>query len=50
MARRSGFRRVVLGLDGSANSRRAARFLARLRPPRAPGWSVCGPFDVLVVK
>ena len=34
MARRSGFRRVVLGLDGSANSRRAARFLARLRPPR----------------
>jgi nucleotide-binding universal stress UspA family protein len=23
-----------LGLDGSANSRRAARFLARLRPPR----------------
>lgn len=34
MARRSGFRRVVLALDGSANSRRAARFLARLRPPR----------------
>ena len=33
MARRSGFRRVVLGLDGSTNSRRAARFLARLRPP-----------------
>ncbi len=34
MARRSGFRRVVLGLDGSGNSRRAARFVARLRPPR----------------
>lgn len=34
MARRSAFRGVVLGLDGSANSRRAARFLARLRPPR----------------
>ncbi len=33
MAQRSGFRQVVLGLDGSANSRRAARFLARLRPP-----------------
>jgi nucleotide-binding universal stress UspA family protein len=34
MARPSGFRRVVLGLDGSTNSRRAARFLARLRAPR----------------
>lgn len=34
MARESGFRRVVLGLDGSTNSRRAARFLARLRPSR----------------
>jgi nucleotide-binding universal stress UspA family protein len=34
-ARRSvGFRRVVLGVDGSANSRRAVAFLARLAPPR----------------
>jgi nucleotide-binding universal stress UspA family protein len=34
MAERSGFRRVVVGVDGSPNARRAARFLARLRPPR----------------
>jgi nucleotide-binding universal stress UspA family protein len=34
VARRTGFRRVVLGVDGSAHSRRAAAFLARLRPPR----------------
>ena len=34
MATGTGFRRVVLGLDGSVNSRRAAAFLARLRPPR----------------
>jgi nucleotide-binding universal stress UspA family protein len=26
--------RVVVGLDGSTNARRAARFLLRLRPPR----------------
>jgi nucleotide-binding universal stress UspA family protein len=38
MASRSGFRRVVLGLDGSAHSRRAAQFLARFRP--APGARV----------
>src|SRR5216683_1340852 len=31
---RSGFRRVVLGVDGSAHSRRAAAFLTRLQPPR----------------
>jgi len=29
-----GFRRVVLGMDGSAHSRRAAAFLARVTPPR----------------
>jgi nucleotide-binding universal stress UspA family protein len=34
MAGRTGFRRVVVGLDGSAHSRRAAAFLARLTPPR----------------
>jgi nucleotide-binding universal stress UspA family protein len=34
MARRTGFRRVVVGLDGSPHSRRAAAFLARLTPPR----------------
>ena len=34
MAPRAGFRRVVVGLDGSANSRRAAAFLTRLTPPR----------------
>jgi nucleotide-binding universal stress UspA family protein len=28
------FRRIVVGLDGSAHSRRAAAFVARLRPPR----------------
>jgi len=28
------FRRVVLGVDGSAHSRRAAAFLARFGPPR----------------
>ena len=28
------FRRVVLGLDRSANARRAAAFVARLAPPR----------------
>ncbi len=33
-AGRAGFRRVVLGMDGSAHSRRAAAFLTRLRPPR----------------
>lgn len=38
MASRSGFRRVVLGLDGSVNSRRAAAFVGRLRPP--PGGRV----------
>ncbi|MGH7385373.1 MAG: universal stress protein, partial [Candidatus Rokuibacteriota bacterium] len=30
----TGFRRVVVGLDGSANSRRASAFVARLTPPR----------------
>jgi nucleotide-binding universal stress UspA family protein len=30
----SGYRRIVLGLDGSPHSRRAAAFLARLAPPR----------------
>lgn len=34
MARGAGFRRVVLGLDGSPHSRRAAEFVARLAPPR----------------
>ena len=34
MAGRTGFRRVVLGMDGSAHSRRAAAFLKRLQPPR----------------
>ncbi|HSL50254.1 MAG TPA: universal stress protein [Candidatus Deferrimicrobiaceae bacterium] len=34
MAARMGFRRVVLGMDGSAHSRRAAAFLQRLQPPR----------------
>ncbi len=34
MAGRTGFRRVVVGLDGSPHSRRAAAFLARLAPPR----------------
>src|SRR6267378_7868453 len=34
VAGRTGFRRVVLGMDGSAHCRRAAAFLARLRPPR----------------
>jgi len=29
-----GFRRVVLGMDGSAHSRRAVAFLTRMRPPR----------------
>ena len=33
-AGRAGFRRVVLGVDGSAHSRRAAAFLTRLQPPR----------------
>ncbi len=35
-----GFRRVVVGLDGSRNSRRAAAFLARLEPPRR-GRVIC---------
>ncbi len=34
MADRTGFRRVVLGMDGSTHSRRAAAFLTRLEPPR----------------
>lgn len=34
MARRAFFRRVVVGVDGSRNSRRAAAFLARFKPPR----------------
>jgi hypothetical protein len=34
MSGRKEFRRVVVGLDGSANSRRAAAFMARLKPPR----------------
>lgn len=34
MAGRTGFRRVVLGTDGSAHSRRAAAFLTRVMPPR----------------
>ena len=34
MAAGMGFRRVVLGMDGSAHSRRAAAFLQRLQPPR----------------
>jgi nucleotide-binding universal stress UspA family protein len=29
-----GFRRVVLGMDGSAHSRRAAAFLTRMEPSR----------------
>ena len=38
MAARLGFRRVVLGVDGSAHSRRAAAFLTRIQPP--PGGRV----------
>ena len=34
MAGRTGFYRVVVGLDGSPHSRRAAAFVARLTPPR----------------
>ena len=34
MAGRAGFRRVVLGMDGSAHSRRALAFLTRIAPPR----------------
>ena len=34
MATRGGFRRVVVGVDGSRNSRRGAAFLARLKAPR----------------
>ena len=34
MAARMGFRRVVLGMDGSAHSRRAVAFLTRMKPPR----------------
>ncbi len=34
MAGPTGFRRVLLGVDGSPHSRRATLFLARLRPPR----------------
>ncbi len=34
MAGRTGFRRVVVGLDGSPHSRRAALFVARLKPLR----------------
>jgi nucleotide-binding universal stress UspA family protein len=34
MAGRTRFHRVVVGLDGSAHSRRAAAFLARLTPSR----------------
>ena len=34
MSGRKEFRRVVVGLDGSANSRRVAAFVCRLRPPR----------------
>ena len=33
-----GFRRVVLGMDGSAHSRRAVAFLTRVKPP--PGGRV----------
>jgi nucleotide-binding universal stress UspA family protein len=31
----SGYRRIVVGLDGSPHSRRAAAFVARLDPPRS---------------
>lgn len=34
MSARMGFRRVVLGMDGSAHSRRAVAFLTRMKPPR----------------
>lgn len=34
-AKRGAPRRFVIGYDGSANARRAVRFVARLRPPRA---------------
>lgn len=30
----AAFRRVVLGMDGSAHSRRAVTFLTRIQPPR----------------
>ena len=33
MAGRAGLRRVVLAVDGSPHSRRAAAFAARLAPP-----------------
>ncbi len=31
---RRGYRRIVIGLDGSANARRAVKFVATLTPPR----------------
>ena len=34
MAGRAGLRSIVLGVDGSPHSRRAAAFVARLAPPR----------------
>ena len=34
MAAPRSYRRIVVGLDGSAHSRRAVAFVARLRPPR----------------
>jgi nucleotide-binding universal stress UspA family protein len=40
MAGKVGFRSIVLGLDGSAHSRRAVAFVARLRPP-AGGRVAC---------
>lgn len=40
MAGKVGFRSIVIGLDGSAHSRRAVAFVARLRPP-AGGHVAC---------
>jgi nucleotide-binding universal stress UspA family protein len=37
VAARTGFRRVVVGLDGSPHARRAAAFVARLSPPPRGG-------------
>jgi nucleotide-binding universal stress UspA family protein len=44
-----GFRRVVLGMDGSAHSRRAAAFLTRIAPPRGGRVTVVRVVEVVRV-